>query len=109
MSTRRYHKHTHLLILTALTFIICLSLARSMPAKTAPIFQDVRGHWAEPYISTMVDKGILTGYPDGSFKPDETSAEKNSPRCWPGQWEPPHPEGNSILPTYLRKGGLSRA
>lgn len=35
------------------------------------LFLDVRGHWAESYISAAADLGIITGYPDGSFKPDK--------------------------------------
>jgi hypothetical protein len=33
-------------------------------------FPDLTGYgWAEGYISYAVDKGVVTGYPDGSFKP----------------------------------------
>ncbi|MEQ8175519.1 MAG: S-layer homology domain-containing protein [Syntrophomonadaceae bacterium] len=28
-------------------------------------------HWAYPYITTMVQNGILAGYPDGSFRPED--------------------------------------
>lgn len=34
-------------------------------------FSDVSGHWAEAEISAAVKKGILKGYPDGSFKPNQ--------------------------------------
>lgn len=33
-------------------------------------FMDVQGHWAESYISLADDLGIIKGYPDGTFKPD---------------------------------------
>lgn len=33
-------------------------------------FTDIAGHWAESAISIAAGNGILTGYPDGSFKPD---------------------------------------
>ncbi|WP_373544736.1 S-layer homology domain-containing protein [Chamaesiphon sp.] len=32
---------------------------------------DVAGNWAEPFIRVLVDKGIIAGYPDGTFKPDQ--------------------------------------
>lgn len=31
---------------------------------------DIRNHWAEKDINALVEKGIIQGYPDGSFKPD---------------------------------------
>ncbi|MFD0672542.1 S-layer homology domain-containing protein [Cohnella sp. GCM10027633] len=36
-----------------------------------PVFTDVKGHWAEKTIGTMVERGILDGYPNGTFKPNE--------------------------------------
>lgn len=36
-------------------------------------FKDVtKNHWAYDYISEMVNRGILSGYPDGRFYPDNT-------------------------------------
>ena len=32
---------------------------------------DYFGHWAEKYIEEAIVMGIVNGYPDGSFKPDE--------------------------------------
>ncbi len=32
---------------------------------------DVAGNWAEPFIKVLVEKGIIAGYPDGTFKPDQ--------------------------------------
>lgn len=31
---------------------------------------DVRGHWAEAAIRQVVERGIMSGYPDGTFRPD---------------------------------------
>lgn len=33
---------------------------------------DVQGNWAENQISQWLDKGLAHGYPDGSFKPNDT-------------------------------------
>ncbi len=30
---------------------------------------DIQGHWAEKQISDWVDRGLCSGYPDGTFKP----------------------------------------
>lgn len=32
--------------------------------------KDYAGHWADKQISELIDKGIVKGYEDGSFKPD---------------------------------------
>lgn len=37
-----------------------------------PEFSDIAGHWAEPEIGKAVEKGIVKGYPDGTFKPDKS-------------------------------------
>lgn len=34
-------------------------------------FSDTKGHWAESYIAAAEDLGIMNGYNDGTFKPDE--------------------------------------
>lgn len=31
---------------------------------------DTNGHWAEASISEMISQGIISGYPDGTFKPE---------------------------------------
>lgn len=33
---------------------------------------DIENHWAEKYIKKLVINGIASGYPDGTFKPDNT-------------------------------------
>ena len=33
-------------------------------------FSDISGHWAESTINKWKDKGIIAGYADGTFKPD---------------------------------------
>ncbi len=35
-------------------------------------FADIGGHWAEANILEAEKKGMITGYPDGSFRPDRT-------------------------------------
>lgn len=37
------------------------------PAVNLP---DIQGHWAAPFIQALVGREIITGFPDGTFKPD---------------------------------------
>jgi len=52
--------------------VLCLSLCMIFllvgPASAA--ITDIQGHWAATQISSWVGQGFITGYPDGSFKPD---------------------------------------
>jgi hypothetical protein len=33
-------------------------------------FSDIAGHWAEEWIEDMYDEGITSGYPDGTYRPE---------------------------------------
>ena len=35
------------------------------------MFTDIIGHWSEEYINRAAQEGWISGYPDGSFKPDQ--------------------------------------
>lgn len=43
--------------------------AESTVSDPAP-FSDISGHWAEDVITRWQSSGIVNGYPDGTFKPD---------------------------------------
>lgn len=34
-------------------------------------FGDVQGHWAQQYIQALAAQNIITGFPDGTFKPND--------------------------------------
>ncbi len=57
-------------VVTRAQFAKMLCLAEGIPAGGSSTFTDVKGHWAEPYISALVGKGIIGGYPDGTFRPE---------------------------------------
>jgi S-layer homology domain. len=41
-------------------------------AKVGPSkFSDTIGHWAEEAIDKALEQGLITGYPDGTFRPDQ--------------------------------------
>ena len=44
------------------------------PAASAgtPVLNDIGQHWAKSYVERLVTSGVLSGYPDSTFKPDNT-------------------------------------
>jgi uncharacterized repeat protein (TIGR02059 family) len=40
------------------------------PITSPTALSDIEGHWAAPYIKEMYASGVIGGYPDGSFRPD---------------------------------------
>lgn len=46
--------------------------ARAETPSLKPAFNDITGHWAEGNIRELVTAGVLSGYPDATFKPDNT-------------------------------------
>ena len=51
--------------------IVILMLVFPMTVNAA--FSDVAdNHWAKDYINNLTSSGVINGYPDGTFKPDDT-------------------------------------
>lgn len=42
------------------------------PVPGGAKFNDIGSHWARTFIERLADMGIISGFPDGSFKPDAT-------------------------------------
>jgi hypothetical protein len=40
------------------------------PAPTGGSFNDISGHWAEGWIEQLKEEGITSGYPDGTYRPE---------------------------------------
>jgi len=55
--------------LVALAFVFCML----RPAMSAPMFPDVPDMWAKDAVAALAAKGILEGYPDGTFKGDRAA------------------------------------
>ncbi len=53
--------------MTALAMIIAVMLT---PASAQVKFNDIQGYWAQPCIEKLAQKQMISGYPDGSFKPN---------------------------------------
>jgi hypothetical protein len=44
----------------------------SPPPLIGGAFNDISDHWAEAWIEQLKEDGIVSGYPDGSYRPEET-------------------------------------
>lgn len=56
-----------------ITILASLTLVSATPVMAASSFSDVpETNWAAPAITFMVDKQIVNGYSDGTFKPEKT-------------------------------------
>ena len=55
-------------------WILAAALVFNLPAVKLGAaedgFTDIGNHWAKELVNKFTDQGILTGYPDGTFKPD---------------------------------------
>lgn len=56
--------------IVVLVAIICLLFSANRPAIAQ--FKDIQGHWAVPQISYWFNKGVVKGYPDGTFAPNHS-------------------------------------
>ncbi|NEQ33744.1 MAG: hypothetical protein F6K04_22555 [Leptolyngbya sp. SIO4C5] len=64
--------HTNFRALTGLAIGLTTILTTSATVQ-AETFSDIAPqYWAVNYISALADRGILSGYPDGTFRPEAT-------------------------------------
>lgn len=63
-------KTSRMISVIAGTILMMLIIMSSAQALT--LFQDVEGHENELAIKDLQERGIISGYPDGTFKPDQT-------------------------------------
>jgi hypothetical protein len=63
-------RKSRLLLFVIAVVLVVGTITMGMAAETS--FKDLpQSHWAYPNVGQMVDKGIIVGYPDGTFKPDK--------------------------------------
>lgn len=48
-----------------------ISLEKLETSENKSKFSDINSHWASESIEKMTQNGLLNGYPDGTFRPDE--------------------------------------
>ena len=56
---------------TAKTLLATMGLTVLMPAASALAATDITGHWCENIIEKWETKGLIAGYEDGTFRPDQ--------------------------------------
>ncbi|WP_324825147.1 S-layer homology domain-containing protein [Sinanaerobacter sp. ZZT-01] len=60
-------------IMLALTLVVAIASSTISFAAAQPNFKDTKvTDWYYPYMSKMVDKGAISGYPDKTFRPNKT-------------------------------------
>ncbi len=57
-----------LILILVLLLYLGLTPVKSLAAEG---IKDINGHWAQAQIERWADDGLITGYTDGQFKPDE--------------------------------------
>ena len=55
----------------SLVGLSAIALAGVPAAIAQSTFFDIQGYWAQDCIEELADRGIVVGYPDGSFRPNE--------------------------------------
>ncbi len=66
--SRLKKSHVILVSVAASTLVLLLILVPHVFA--ASCFPDTGGHWAESFICWLKDNGIVSGYGDGTYRPD---------------------------------------
>ena len=65
-------KNKRLSWLLAMVFLFTTMLGAVPSQAVAADLSDIGNHWAQSQIKALVDKGVVTGYPDNTFQPDKT-------------------------------------
>lgn len=61
----------HKMLYKVLSFAIVLTIIFTTFAS-AVTFNDISDHWAKEYIVKVANKGLVTGYDDGTFRPENS-------------------------------------
>ena len=79
-----------------------MSIRFFQDAKVGPSkFSDTIGHWAEDAISKALGEGLVTGYPDGTFRPDAPITRAEAMTIFNRVLER-HPDKDHLLSSMIR-------
>ncbi|NDJ18135.1 S-layer homology domain-containing protein [Myxacorys almedinensis] len=62
------------LLVGAIAAIAPSSDRSAIAQNAANNFPDVANHWAQPFITALAERNIVAGYPDGTYRPNNTVA-----------------------------------
>lgn len=51
--------------------VVAIETQDEAAPERKPVFSDIAGHWGEASILEAAEKRLVTGYPDGTFRPDQ--------------------------------------
>jgi hypothetical protein len=71
--------------------VLAVNQVTDIPATDAPTdvsLSDISGHWAEAGIKLAVSDGIVSGYPDGTFRPNHTVTRAEFAVMLMNAWKP---------------------
>ncbi len=55
----------------AVMFLLTTMLGAA-PLQAAAAVNDINGHWAQSQVQSLIDRGVVAGYPDNTFRPNNT-------------------------------------
>jgi hypothetical protein len=65
----RMQHHARSVLAVIVIFALLFTI---IPALAAPTGTDIAGHWAEAQIRELMERGVVSGLPDGTFRPELT-------------------------------------
>jgi hypothetical protein len=66
------YKPDNIVTRAEMAVIVVSALGLADYATGTAKFSDMAGHWSNPYVAYATSLGVISGYPDGTFKPDKT-------------------------------------
>ena len=64
-------KKSTALLMSAILVATIMTPTSVSAFSSTPTFNDISGHWAESVIEKFAEANIISGFPDGSFRPDQ--------------------------------------
>ena len=64
------YKPDNIVTRAEMAVIVVRALGLADYATGTSSFSDMAGHWSNPYVAYATSLGIIDGYPDGTFRPD---------------------------------------